>query len=223
MASSRYELLVICVLSFFFALSHSKTLKGDVQDLSIHGSLYAVSIVGPFPIAVTNLLDLTRLDIHNNKLTGPMPSQIGRLKRLNLRWNKLQDVIPPEVGELKRLTHLYLSVLQQVHSKHSFCAIAHIPKLTFPVSILITTNLLGESQTHSTSILSSKKCTLKTTGLLSPKERFSSLSLCCFVCVYFPNNQTYFSSFINFVSQTKEKTSLPWFSFLEQQSKGIIL
>ncbi|XP_013617950.1 PREDICTED: probable leucine-rich repeat receptor-like protein kinase At5g63930 [Brassica oleracea var. oleracea] len=67
--------------------------------------VYAVSIVGPFPIAVTNLLDLTRLDIHNNKLTGQLPSQIGRLKRLNLRWNKLQDVIPPEVGELKRLTH----------------------------------------------------------------------------------------------------------------------
>jgi hypothetical protein len=74
--------------------------------------VYAVSIVGPFPIAVTNLLDLTRLDLHNNKLTGPIPPQIGRLKRLkvlNLRWNKLQDVIPPEIGELKRLTHLYLS------------------------------------------------------------------------------------------------------------------
>ncbi|XP_028084318.1 putative leucine-rich repeat receptor-like serine/threonine-protein kinase At3g53590 [Camellia sinensis] len=74
--------------------------------------VYAVSIVGPFPVAVTNLLDLTRLDLHNNKLTGPIPSQIGRLRRLkilNLRWNKLQDVIPPEIGELKSLTHLYLS------------------------------------------------------------------------------------------------------------------
>uniref|UniRef100_A0A803L7V4 Leucine-rich repeat-containing N-terminal plant-type domain-containing protein n=1 Tax=Chenopodium quinoa TaxID=63459 RepID=A0A803L7V4_CHEQI len=50
--------------------------------------VYAVSIVGPFPIAVTNLLDL---------------------QRLNLRWNKLQDVLPPEMGELKSLTHLYLS------------------------------------------------------------------------------------------------------------------
>ncbi|GMP58569.1 hypothetical protein CsSME_00022188 [Camellia sinensis var. sinensis] len=39
--------------------------------------VYAVSIVGPFPVAVTNLLDLTRLDLHNNKLTGPIPSQIG--------------------------------------------------------------------------------------------------------------------------------------------------
>uniref|UniRef100_A0A803KVR5 Leucine-rich repeat-containing N-terminal plant-type domain-containing protein n=1 Tax=Chenopodium quinoa TaxID=63459 RepID=A0A803KVR5_CHEQI len=74
--------------------------------------VYAVSIVGPFPIAVTNLLDLQRLDLHNNKLTGPIPPQIGRLKRLkvlNLRWNKLQDVLPPEIGELKSLTHLYLS------------------------------------------------------------------------------------------------------------------
>ncbi|WOL17663.1 putative leucine-rich repeat receptor-like protein kinase [Canna indica] len=74
--------------------------------------VYAVSIVGPFPIAVTNLLDLTRLDLHNNKLTGPIPPQIGRLKHLkilNLRWNKLQDVLPPEIGELKRLTHFDVS------------------------------------------------------------------------------------------------------------------
>ncbi|TKY69601.1 leucine-rich repeat receptor protein kinase [Spatholobus suberectus] len=68
--------------------------------------VYAVSIVGPFPTAVTSF------DLHNNKLTGPIPPQIGRLKRLkilNLRWNKLQDAIPPEIGELKSLTHLYLS------------------------------------------------------------------------------------------------------------------
>ncbi|XP_070043103.1 probable leucine-rich repeat receptor-like protein kinase At1g35710 [Nicotiana tomentosiformis] len=51
-------------------------------------------------------------DLHNNKLTGPLPPQIGRLKRLkilNIRWNKLQDVIPPDIGELKQLTHFYLS------------------------------------------------------------------------------------------------------------------
>ncbi|KAL3824032.1 hypothetical protein ACJIZ3_020061 [Penstemon smallii] len=72
--------------------------------------VYAVSIVGPFPLSVTNLVDLTRMDLHNNKLTGPIPSQIGRLKHLkilNLRWNKLQDAIPPEIGELKQLTHLW--------------------------------------------------------------------------------------------------------------------
>ncbi|KAK3021015.1 hypothetical protein RJ639_045146, partial [Escallonia herrerae] len=79
-----------------------------VTDLEV----FAVSIIGPFPTAVTNMLDLTRLDLHNNKLTGPIPPQIGRLKRLrvlNLRWNKLQDIIPPEIGELKQLTQLYLS------------------------------------------------------------------------------------------------------------------
>ncbi|URE13585.1 Leucine-rich repeat [Musa troglodytarum] len=48
--------------------------------------VYAVSIVGPFPIAVTNLLDLTRLDLHNNKLTGPIPPQIGQLKHLKILY-----------------------------------------------------------------------------------------------------------------------------------------
>ncbi|KAE9454012.1 hypothetical protein C3L33_14122, partial [Rhododendron williamsianum] len=66
--------------------------------------VYAVSIVGPFPVAVTNLLDLTRLsdtypslssyhvDLHNNKLTGPIPPQIGRLKRLKVLYGYLLPV-----------------------------------------------------------------------------------------------------------------------------------
>ncbi|GFZ12136.1 leucine-rich repeat (LRR) family protein [Actinidia rufa] len=61
---------------------------GDDYKVVTELEAYAVSIVGPFPTAVTNLLDLTRL---------------------NLRWNKLQDAIPPEIGELKQLTHLHLS------------------------------------------------------------------------------------------------------------------
>ncbi|CDY42863.1 BnaAnng06880D [Brassica napus] len=204
------KVLVICVLSLFFALSlsHSKTLKRDVKALNeIKASL------GWRVVVVTELLlerSCFEMDLHNNKLTGPIPSQTKRLKRLktciNLRWNKLQD--------LKRLTHLYLSfnsfkgetpkelaalpsdlafvpfylsemlvttnlvgtinicilqesspplssiilgpfsslykisgpfrdcvpVLQQVHWKHSFCAISHIPKLTFPVSIYLDHN-----------------------------------------------------------------------------------
>ncbi|KAL9253075.1 hypothetical protein AKJ16_DCAP00149 [Drosera capensis] len=57
----------------------------SLQSPQTKREVYAVSIVGPFPIAVTNLLDLTWL---------------------NLRWNKLQDVLPPEIGELKSVTHL---------------------------------------------------------------------------------------------------------------------
>ncbi|KAJ8547999.1 hypothetical protein K7X08_021235 [Anisodus acutangulus] len=81
------------------------TTQGDYRVVT-ELEVYAVSIVGLFPTAVTNLLDLTRLDLHNNKLTGPLPPQIGHLKHLKTLWNKLQDVIPPEIGELKQLTHL---------------------------------------------------------------------------------------------------------------------
>ncbi|KAK8573861.1 hypothetical protein V6N13_096792 [Hibiscus sabdariffa] len=92
--------------------------------------VYAVSIVGPFPIAITNLLDLTRLDLHNNKLTGPVPPQIGRLRRLrvfevialkyaihqlgcsmllcHLDFGHFKGEIPKELANLPELRYLYL-------------------------------------------------------------------------------------------------------------------
>jgi Leucine-rich repeat (LRR) protein len=66
-------------------------------------------IMGPFPLAVTKLLDLKKLDLHGNKLTGVLPPEISRLTQLitlNLRGNKLQDAIPVELGELKQLKGL---------------------------------------------------------------------------------------------------------------------
>ncbi|KAK3000330.1 hypothetical protein RJ639_022445 [Escallonia herrerae] len=101
--------LNILVDGFSFRFAHR---------ISDHREVFAVSIIGPFPTAVTNMLDLTRLDLHNNKLTGPIPPQIGRLKRLrvlNLRWNKLQDIIPPEIGELKQLTHLFIIIVIPIY------------------------------------------------------------------------------------------------------------
>ncbi|KAG5412193.1 hypothetical protein IGI04_008512 [Brassica rapa subsp. trilocularis] len=105
-----------------------------------------------------------RTDLHNNKLTGPIPSQTKRLKRLKVTvcslcsysdivyfsFNSFKGETPTELAALPLAS---VPVLQQVHWKHSFCAIAHIPKLTFL--------LLGESQMHSASILSSKKCTFE--------------------------------------------------------------
>ncbi|XP_023633157.1 probable LRR receptor-like serine/threonine-protein kinase At1g34110 isoform X2 [Capsella rubella] len=102
--------------------------KVDNYRVVVKLEVYSMSIVGNLPTAVTRLLDLTVLDLHNNKLTGPIPPEIGRLKRLktllaacfvlillgcivnrNLRWNKLQHALPPEIGGLKSLTYLYLS------------------------------------------------------------------------------------------------------------------
>ncbi|XP_019090887.1 PREDICTED: receptor-like protein 12 isoform X1 [Camelina sativa] len=76
--------------------------------------VFSMSIVGKFPTAVTRLLDLTVLDLHNNKLTGPVPSEIGRLKRLktlNLRYlsfNNFKGDIPKELANLHELQDLHL-------------------------------------------------------------------------------------------------------------------
>ncbi|KAJ4713130.1 Leucine-rich repeat receptor-like protein kinase [Melia azedarach] len=128
--SCQWTLSVICIFSLLLAAAESKTLKRDVKALNeIKASLgwrVVYAWVGDDPCGDGDLPPwsgvtcstqgdyrvVTELDLHNNKLTGPIPPQIGRLKRLrilNLRWNKLQDVIPPEIGELKRLTHLSLS------------------------------------------------------------------------------------------------------------------
>ncbi|XXG63479.1 hypothetical protein AAC387_Pa05g1661 [Persea americana] len=117
-------------LCLFLTIARSKTLKRDVKALNeIKASIgWRVVYVwigedpcgdGDLPpwsgVTCSNQGDyrvVTELDLHNNKLTGPIPPQIGRLKQLrilNLRWNKLQYAIPPEIGELKRLTNLHLS------------------------------------------------------------------------------------------------------------------
>nr|BAJ09394.1 TuMV resistance-like protein [Brassica rapa subsp. chinensis] len=83
--------------------SHCST-QGDNRVVTDH-EFQASKIVGPFPIAVTNLLDLMRLDLHN-KLPGKFDPK--ELKDLSLRWNHIKDVIPPEIGELERLRHLDL-------------------------------------------------------------------------------------------------------------------
>lgn len=50
--SLLYVILLVSVNSDFWL---------TIMDVFFYREVYAVSIVGPFPIAVTNLLDLTRL------------------------------------------------------------------------------------------------------------------------------------------------------------------
>ena len=54
---------------------------------------------------------VTHLDLSDNGLTGPIPSELGNLSRLDrlfLNGNDIRGVIPPELGELSHLETLYL-------------------------------------------------------------------------------------------------------------------
>ena len=54
---------------------------------------------------------VTELDLYNNGLTGPIPSELGdltSLRELNLGFNGLTGPIPPEFGNLTSLTRLSL-------------------------------------------------------------------------------------------------------------------
>ncbi|KAH0900185.1 hypothetical protein HID58_049753, partial [Brassica napus] len=180
------KVLVICVLSLFFALSlsHSKTLKRDGKvcfsppsgsdgEWCIHGLVMIleemeISHLGlvsqgdyrvvtelnlrwnklqeanPFvrkpEVKITrhNLLKYSLgliSDVGNNHLVGTIRELIRfdgsfpSLRNLYLNNNYLSGGIPAQLSNLTNLETV--PVLQQVHWKHSFCAIAHIPKLTF--------------------------------------------------------------------------------------------
>ncbi|XP_024542652.1 probable LRR receptor-like serine/threonine-protein kinase At1g34110 [Selaginella moellendorffii] len=59
---------------------------------------------------------VTELDLHGNKLTGPIPPQIGRLEKLVtlfLSFNSLRGPIPKELTYLQELR--YVLVLQQTY------------------------------------------------------------------------------------------------------------
>ena len=58
-----------------------------------------------------NLSNLTALTLQNNRLTGPIPSQLGNvsnLERLYLSNNRLSGPMPSEMARLTNLTRLYL-------------------------------------------------------------------------------------------------------------------
>ncbi|KAL3786193.1 hypothetical protein HJC23_001269 [Cyclotella cryptica] len=65
-------------------------------------------------------LDLLALYLDSNRLTGPIPTSIGKLTSLvdlRLRANKLTGTIPSEVGELKNLETLYLDTNRGITGK----------------------------------------------------------------------------------------------------------
>ncbi|MCE0481616.1 hypothetical protein HAX54_039491 [Datura stramonium] len=67
---------------------------------------------GSFPSAsFASLQSLTYLELDNNQLTGPIPSELGKcqnLALLNLAQNKLNGAIPVELGDISNLQVLSL-------------------------------------------------------------------------------------------------------------------
>lgn len=63
------------------------------------------------PAYVTTRTDLEELDISNNKLTGALPSEIGKLKNLRvlIASNNLMTGVPAEIGQMPDLEILDLS------------------------------------------------------------------------------------------------------------------
>ena len=68
-------------------------------------------LTGPIPPELGNLASLTRLDLGYNNLSGPIPREIGNLpglRQLVLIYNDLTGPIPSELGNLASLSALWL-------------------------------------------------------------------------------------------------------------------
>ncbi|MCY3554793.1 MAG: Ig-like domain-containing protein [Gemmatimonadetes bacterium] len=66
---------------------------------------------GPIPSELGRLADLTTLSLHSNELTGEIPPELARLVRLewlDIIYNRLTGEIPPELGRLENLKYLDL-------------------------------------------------------------------------------------------------------------------
>ena len=80
---------------------------GRVTQLNLSNN----ELTGPIPSELGDLTHLSRLFLSNNELTGHMPSELGDLTALtvlSLWGNNLTGTIPSELGDLTNLTHLFL-------------------------------------------------------------------------------------------------------------------
>ncbi len=76
------------------------------------GSWIRHGLEGGIPPELTDLTQLTRLDLSANELTGPLPPELGGLaglESLDLSSNDFSGPIPPELGGLASLDSLDLS------------------------------------------------------------------------------------------------------------------
>ncbi|KAI9336298.1 hypothetical protein BDR26DRAFT_864862 [Obelidium mucronatum] len=95
------------------------------------------------PTQISNLVNLTQLDLTDSNLVGPIPADLMKLTRLrflSLAVNKLSGEIPQEIGNLVHLTHLYLETNEFTGSIPS--SIGNLKNLLY--LYLHSSNLTGE-------------------------------------------------------------------------------
>lgn len=88
---------------------HGVKTSGNGQVIGL--SLTDNRLSGSIPDELGRLSGLTQLSMFNNDLTGPIPPELGQLdelRSLSLSGNNLSGPIPPELGELNNLERLSL-------------------------------------------------------------------------------------------------------------------
>lgn len=86
-------------------------LDGDFNCMDDFGTP-GNNLTGSLPDELSDLCDLTFLDLNSNGIEGSIPSGISALSALyylNLASNNLNGIIPVTIGNLSNLTHLLLS------------------------------------------------------------------------------------------------------------------
>jgi Leucine-rich repeat (LRR) protein len=83
----------------------------DAEGRVIKLELRDNGLAGPLPSDMQQLSALELLDLADNALTGPIPAELGQLgglTELSLSFNQLSGPIPAELGQLGALTELSL-------------------------------------------------------------------------------------------------------------------
>ena len=82
---------------------------GRVAELDLSSN----RLTGPIPAELGDLSNLRTLDLADNRLTGPIPAELGdlsNLQTLQLVDNRLTGPIPAELGDLSNLQTLQLAI-----------------------------------------------------------------------------------------------------------------